>query len=181
MSAGLLLAAEHADAEHAAEGGAHAVNVDLWKTVNFLILAVGLGWLIKKYLSPYFRKRTAEIQDGIVEARKLKAEAETRAAQMEERMAHLDDEIAALREAAKKELAAEEERLKADTGRSVARMQSNAQQEIASATKQAKKELRAYSAELALELARRKVRERMTPEIANSLMDSMVSDLKRMN
>ena len=174
LCAGPILAAEHGEG-----GEEEATHVDLWKTVNFAILAAGLGWATKKYGGPYFRGRTKKIQQDIVEARKLKQEAEARAAEMERRMANIEAEIEELRESAKGEIAAEEQRLKAATEQSVARMKASAEREIASAAKQARKDLKVFAGELALELARQKLRDRMTSEVSARLIDSLVDDLPR--
>ncbi len=182
LLAGLLLAvallAAEQHAEHP-EGGESHPPVDLWKTVNFAILAAGLGWLIRKFALGYLNGRTVAIQEGIREAHEIKAAAEARAAEMERRLAGLDAEIAQLRARGLEEIAEEEARLRAETGRAMARMQTNAEQEMASAVKQARKELRAQAAELALRLARQKVAERMTPEAESRLMGAFVQDVGR--
>ncbi len=156
-------------------------NVDFWKTVNFTILAIGLGWLIKKFAGGYFRDQTAKIQQGIVDAKKTQEEAEARASEIERRMSGLDEQIAELRSQAKSELSHEESRLREQTEQMIARVETNARQEIASATKQARNDLRAYAADLALEIAREKVRERMTPEISGRLVDRLITDLGRLS
>ncbi|MCW5980729.1 MAG: hypothetical protein KIT09_21795 [Bryobacteraceae bacterium] len=158
----------------------HHDSSTFWKTVNFAILAAAIGYGMAKFGGAFFRSRTAEIQSGIAEATRLRQEAEARAADMERRMANLSAEVEELRRAAREELEAEERRFAAETEQLVVRMQANAEQEIASAANQARKELRAYSAELALELARRKIQSRMTPELADDLVDAFVRDLDRL-
>lgn len=174
--AGVAFAAAEAEGGHGEDP--HA-SVDLWKTVNFLILFALLYWLVKKFAGPAFKKRSAEIELGIVEANELRADSEKRAADIERRMANLDAEIADLRAAATEEMAAEGQRLKAQTEHSIARLRANAEQEITSAGKHARKELRAYSAELALNLAREKVKQRMTPEVSARLIDAFATELGR--
>lgn len=175
----LLLAIGMLAAEHGESHDSHA-SIDLWKSVNFVLLAAGLGWLMHKFLGKYFRQRTEDIQQGIVGARKEREEAEARAAEMDRRMANLESEIAGLKTSASEEMAAEEARLKRETEQLIARLGANAEQEIASAAKHARKELRAYATELALKLAHQKIRDRMTPELADSLMDSFTDDLREL-
>ena len=147
------------------------------KRQTFIILAAALGYGISKAGGAFFRGRTQEIQKGIVEATKLREDAEARAAEMDRRMENLGAEIESLREKAKTEMATEQQRASDETEHLLARMQANAEQEIASTAKQARKQLRAYSTELALELARRKIHDRMTPAVAGGLVDSFVEDL----
>ncbi|MCP5113677.1 MAG: ATP synthase F0 subunit B [bacterium] len=165
----VLAADEHAEDGHS--------NVTLWKAVNFALLFGALYWVLRKPARKYFASRSVEIREGIEEANQARKEAEERAAEMERRLANLEQEIEKLRESARQEMAAENVRLQTETERSMARMQAAAEQEIASASNQARKQLRAHSAELAMELAREKVRERMTPEVADSLMTAFASDL----
>jgi len=53
----------------AQEGGAMPEPAAGWKWANFVLLVVGLGYLIAKTLPPLFKSRTEEIQKGIAEAR----------------------------------------------------------------------------------------------------------------
>lgn len=178
-----VLAAPEAEATHEAGheggGGEHHDNTTLWKTVNFVILAAAIGYGLAKFGGAFFRSRTEEIQRGIAEATALRKDAEARAAEMEGRLQNLTAEIEELRRTTREELDAEDRRIAAETERMMGRMQANAEHEIASVAKQARKDLRAYSAELALELARQKIRNRMTPETAESLVNTFVRDLGR--
>ena len=70
--------AKHGEAH--AEGEAPMPNEIWWKWANFALLAGGLGYLISKHAGPFFRSRTEEIQKGIQDAAKVRAEAEARAA-----------------------------------------------------------------------------------------------------
>lgn len=161
-----------------AEGG-HASSATLWKSLNFAVLAAGFVYLIRKAGRPYLRSRTREIQQAIAEAARLRQEAEARAAEMDRRLGNLAAEIDELRAQARREMAQEEQRLKAETERLIARLQLSAELEIASTAKRARQELQAHAAQLALELARAKIRQRMTPEIAAGLIDAFVENLTR--
>lgn len=181
-AAGVLLAAvllaPGAGCAAEAEGG-HATSSTLWKSLNFAVLAAGFVYLIQKAGRPYLRSRTRQIQEAIAEAGRLRQEAEARAAEMDRRLSNLAAEIEELRAQARRQMAQEEERLKAETERLVARLQHSAELEIASAAKRARQELQAHAAQLALELARVKIRQRMTPEIAAGLIDAFVENLGR--
>lgn len=179
----LLAAAAAGQHREASEGGSHeggAVHKDwtAWKIANFVLLAGGLGYLIGKSGGPFFRNRGQEIRRGIAEATRMKEEAEARAAEVERRMAGLEAEIEALRANAGAEMRAEAERVHQETAAQIARVQSHAEQEIASAAKAARQQLKAYSAELAVELAERKIRARLTPPIDESLVDAFRQNLK---
>ncbi len=189
LIAGALLAApvfaqEHgAEAPKSGEGAAqskesHEPDLSIWKWANFLILAAGLGYLAGKNAGPFFASRSGQIRKDMVEAAELRKEAEERASHVEQRLANLETEIAALRAGAQQEAQAEGARVAQQAAAEMAKIQTQAEQEIASAAKAARTELRRYSAELAVGLAERKIRDRMTPAAQNTLVDRFVHDLE---
>ena len=105
----------------------------------------------------------------------MRADADARAAAMEARLANLGVEVEAMRKSARDEAAQEGERIRQETQRELAKIQTNADHEIASALKTAQLELKSYSAQLAIELARAKVRERMTPDDQDALVRNFVT------
>lgn len=163
-----------AGAAEPAEAGGHGPNLDLWKWVNFAILAGVLGWGIGKGAPPFFRSRTEEIQRGISDAARMKQEAEARSAKMELRMASLQNEIDHLRAEARAEMAREGDRIRSEAGAQIARIQAHGEQEIQALARHAEQRLRAYSAQLALELAEQRIRSRMTPEAQSALVDGFI-------
>ncbi|HYO84395.1 MAG TPA: hypothetical protein VES20_23535 [Bryobacteraceae bacterium] len=150
-----------------------------WKWANFAILALVLGWLMSKNAGPFFRTRSAEIQSGIAEAAKTRAEAEARAAEIERRVANLHAEVDELRERSRGEIAREGERVRAETEAAIRKIQAQAEAEIASAAKLASQELKAYSAGLAMELAEQQIRGRIDGGAQDRLASEFVADLRR--
>jgi F-type H+-transporting ATPase subunit b len=176
-------AAEHADpgkheagGEAGGHGGGHA-GLEGWKWANFVILAVGLGYLIKKNGGPFFAARSQQIRQDMVESQEARRQAEARAAEVDRRLAALDTEIAALRAEAQGEIQVEAERLSRHTAAEIAKIRANAEQEIAFAGKAARTDLKRYSAELAIGLAEERLRARMNPETQQALVRGFVRDL----
>lgn len=126
--------------------------------LNFVVVAAAIVWAGKKYLPGAFRARTAAIQKAMQEAQKASEEARRKLAEIESRLAKLDSEIAAMREAAEKEAAAEETRIKAATEDDARKILASAEQEIAAAAKAARRELTAHAADLAVSLAQKQIR-----------------------
>ena len=79
-------------------------------------------------------------------------------AEIETRLSRLDAEIGDMREAAEKEAAAEEERIKAAADEDARKIVESAEQEIAAAAKAARRELTAYAANLAVSLAAKQIK-----------------------
>ncbi len=164
---------EGGKSNEAGEGG-----LSVWKWANFVVLAGGIGYLIGKNAGPMFAARSRQIRKDIVEAEAAREQAETRVAEVERRMANLEAEIAALRQEAASEAEAETKRLEQHTAAEIGKIQAHAEQEISAAAKAARMELKRYSAELAIGLAERKIRDRMTPEAEDSLVRGFVRDLQ---
>ena len=167
------------ESEKAAEHESFAERHELeLKWANFLLLAGALGYLIRKHGGPFFAARSAAIRKDLDESERQRKEAEARAASVDARLARLDQEIAALRSESQAEAKAENERMAQHSAAEIAKIQAGAEQEIASAGKAARTELKRYAAQLAVELAEKKIRARMTPETQSALVRSFVRDLK---
>ena len=126
--------------------------------LNFAVIAGTLVYFSKKNLPGMFRDRTASIQKAMQEARKASEEANRRLAEIETRLSRLDAEIGGMREAAEKEAAAEEARIKAAAEEDARKIVESAEQEIAAAAKTARRELTAYAANLAVSLAAKQIK-----------------------
>ena len=126
--------------------------------LNFAVIAGVIVWAARKYLPGMFRDRTAAIQKAMQEAQKASEEARRRLAEIESRLMKLDIEIGTMREAAEKEGAAEEARIKAAAEEDARKIVASAEQEIAAAAKAARRQLTAHAADLAVGLAQKQIR-----------------------
>ena len=131
-----------------------------WLSVitNFVVVAAVIIWAGRKYLPGMLQARTAAIQKAMQEAQKASEEARRRLGEIESRLMKLDAEIGMMRDAAQKEGAAEEERLKAAAQEDAHKIVAAAEQEIAAAAKAARRQLTAYAADLAVGLAQKQIR-----------------------
>jgi F-type H+-transporting ATPase subunit b len=91
----------------------------------------------------------------------------------------LTAEVEALRKSAREEAEQEGVRIRQETSREMAKIQANADREISSALKEAQIELKSYAAQLAIDLARDRIRDRMTPADQETLVGKFVTDLSR--
>lgn len=126
--------------------------------LNFAVIAGVIVWAGKKFLPGIFRDRTAAIQKAMQEAQKASAEARQMLAEIEARLQKLDVEIGMMRDAAEKEAADEEARIKAAAVEDAHKIVAAAEQEIAAAAKAARRELTAHAADLAVGLAQKQIR-----------------------
>ena len=171
-----LLSAEEKKSS-APGGGESSGGLKAWEWANFLVLAGGLGYIIRKNAGPAFEARGRSIRKALLEAEEVRKDAASRVAAVELRLARLGDEIAALRTEAQQEEEAEGARYVRHAAAEVAKIQARAEQEIAAAGKAARMELRRHTAELALGLAERKIRARMTADAEDQLVRRFLEKL----
>jgi F-type H+-transporting ATPase subunit b len=149
----------------------------LWGWANFLLLAGGLGWIVKKNAGPYFAQRSVEIRKGMAEAEAARAASDAKIAEIDARLANLEAEIEALRRTAKDESEADAERLRREGAAEIGKVQAHLAEEIAAAGKSATLELRRYAADLALSLAERKIAARASAETQDRLVRIFVATM----
>ena len=174
-------------AEHAAaanEHGEHQAEAEMpneiwWKWANFALLVAGLGYLISKKAPEFFRSRTEMIQRGIAESALVRQQAEARAAEIEQRVANLAAEVEQMRVRSREEIAREGERIRLDTDAAMRKIQAQSRAEIESAVKHAVYDLKAWSAQLALEMAEQQIRSRMSQSEQDQLATTFVSELRQ--
>ena len=154
-------------------------GTEMWRWINFVLLAAGLGYLIGTHAPGVFRARTASIQKDITEAQAAKKDAEARAAAVDARVQALGAEMNKLREQSKAEMQQEGDRIRQETARMIAHLEAQASGEIEAAGKVAKRDLKEYSAKLALELAEQRIRTGSNAATESGLVDAFLSDLGR--
>jgi F-type H+-transporting ATPase subunit b len=126
--------------------------------INFLILAGAIFAVMRKSVPAGLRNRRAEIAKGIEDARQASAEANARLSDIEGRLQKLDSEVAEIRTAAEADFSAEEKRIQQAAEEDARHVVESAQQEIEMAARTAQRELKKYAADLAVDLAEKKIK-----------------------
>lgn len=164
---------------HAAEGGSDAsehVN-ELFKWINFAVVAAALIWIFGKALPPLFRKRSDEIGAAIKKATAAKVEADGLLREAEQKLAKLEQEIAQLRTVALREAATEAERIRNTTLSDAEKIEAAAAAEIEAAERAARLELKALAANLAVDSAESLLAKQLTPQAQEALVSAFVKGL----
>jgi F-type H+-transporting ATPase subunit b len=165
---------------HAAEEGGGSSTErfnEIFKWINFAIVAAVLIWLFAKKLPVVFRGNADKISSAITKATAAKEEAERQVREAEAKLANLKQEIAALQAAAKREAAEEGERIRAMAQSDVKKVGVAAQAEIEAAERAARLELKALAASLAVDGAESLLAKQLTPAAQESLVDTFVKSL----
>ena len=125
--------------------------------LNFLVLLIGIAYLVMKIVPKKFRQRSTNIQKDLVGARTATEEAQARLSSVEARLARLDEQIAEMKTNAEADLAREEQRLTTGLADEQKKIVDAAEAEIAAATAAARREIQSYAAELAIDQAAKKL------------------------
>ena len=167
-------------ARAAEESGAAATEraTEIFKWINFAIVAGLIVWVFGKLLPPVFRKKAEAISSAIRIATNAKAAADAQLREAETRLANLEKEVAELRAYAEKEGAAEMERLRAATETDVQKIAAAAKAEIEAAERAARLELKALAANLAVDGAESLLAKQLTLKAQESLISNFVKNLE---
>jgi F-type H+-transporting ATPase subunit b len=176
--ASLFLAARSLAAE-GNDANSTAGAAEIFKWINFAILAAVIIWVFAKRLPPSFRSNAERISSTITRATAAKAEADGLLADAEKRLARLDLEVRALREEAQQEAVAEAERIRALAKSDVEKVGKAGKAEIEAAERAARLELKALAAKLAVDNAESLVAKQLTPETQEALVAGFVRSLER--
>lgn len=174
---------EHAEFKHSpsvkfvAKITGLSLNGAYWLLVllNFAIIAVLIGWALKKNLPATFRSRTESIRKSMDEARRASDDANRRLSDIETRLSRLGTEIEEMKNKAEAEAVAEEQRLRATAEDDRRKIIEGAEQEIEAAAKAARRELKAYVADLAVSLAEKRIQ--IDPKSDEALVHTFVQQL----
>jgi F0F1-type ATP synthase membrane subunit b/b' len=174
----LLFAAMSA---HAAEEGGNTTTEranEIFKWINFAIVAGLLAWVFLKLTPPFFRKNAENINAAITKATAAKAEADRQLREAEHKLAGLEQEVAQLRATAQREAAAEAERLRAITQSDIQKVGLASKAEIEAAERAARLELKVIAANLAVDGAQSLLVKELTPKAQESLVAAFVKSLE---
>lgn len=165
---------------HAAEEGGNATERanEIFKWINFAIVAGVLVWVFAKLTPPFFRKNAEFIGSAITKATAAKAEADRQLRDAEGKLSRLQQEVTQLRATAEQERAAEAERIRVATKSDVEKVGLAARAEIEAAERAARLELKAIAANLAVDGAESMVVRQLTAQKQEALVSAFVKSLE---
>ena len=168
---------------HAAEEGGAAgaeTATEIFKWINFAIVAGALLWVCLKKAPGFFRGRAEAISSAITKAGSAKATADAQLREAETRLANLDKEVGELRAFAAREAAAEVERIRLATRSDLEKIASAAKAEIEAAERAARLELKALAAKLAVDGAEALLVKQLNAQTQAGLISNFVKSLEGM-
>lgn len=166
---------------HAAEESSNTTTEhanEIFKWINFAIVAGLIAWVFLKLTPPFFRKNAENINSAITKATAAKTEADRQLREAEHKLARLEQEVAQLRATALREAATEAERLRTITQSDIQKVGLAAKAEIEAAERAARLELKAIAANLAVDGAESLLAKELTPRAQESLVVAFVKSLE---
>lgn len=164
--------------EHAAGGG---LADFLGRTVNFLVLAGGLGFLLFKPLRAMLAKQGEKVAAALAEAEGARLDAGRKYEAARGKLADLDREARGLREGAEEEARRERERIARLAAADADRIKRLTAEEVELQRRAALKELRAHAADRLIALAEERLRRSLTDEDQARLIDASIERLAVMH
>jgi F-type H+-transporting ATPase subunit b len=164
----------------AEEGGHASATMDfLGKVVNFLILFGGLALVARRPVKAMLAKRTVDVGDTIRQAETDRADSESLAAGSRAKLAGLAAEVGALKAEAEDAARREAERIARAAREEAERLKKLTRQELDEQVRLGVRELKAFAAARATDLARERIRKRLTPEVHSALIEKSIDRLSR--
>jgi len=176
----LLLSSFVGGAAWAAGGSEHAdpgaaLKDTIYQGINLLLLLAVLVYFGRRPIREYFAARRDGIQLELSQAAELLSEAEQRNAELQRRLVDLSSEIEGIREQANRRAEDEAERILADARSTADRIRRDAQASVEQELRRAKLALREEAADLALEIAARKLADQVSASDRERLVDEFIT------
>jgi len=175
-----------ASAAFASEGGGEGfgsiLKAYIWPVINFLILVFIMVYMLKKMdLKGFFKKRTELIEQSLREAREAKELAQKALAEVEERLKVKDTEIASIIAGAKQSGENEKARLIEEGDKLKARILAQTKTNIDYEVKKAKESIKEEAVEIAMQLAEKKLKEKLSKDEQLKLLEESLTKIEGKN
>ncbi|GAB4534303.1 MAG: ATP synthase subunit B [Thermodesulfovibrionia bacterium] len=164
----------------AGEGGEHVTTWKdwFWPVVNFTILVIILFYFGRKPIKEYFKRRAELIERSLKEAQEAKEFAKKALDEVQERLRNTDRDIKEIIEGARQAGEREKEELIAEAERLRQKIIEQARANIGFELEKAKKEIKSEAALIAIELAERQIKERLSREEQEALIEEYIQRLE---
>lgn len=164
---------------HAA-GGEHKSQAELlretaWQAFNLVVILALLVYFGRKPVADYFAARRQGIQGQLAQASELLTQAEHRNSELQRKLVDLSAELDSIREASSRRAEEEALRILAEARASADRIRRDAQTAVDQELRRAQAKLRDEAADLALELAARKLQAGVTDADRDRLVDEFIT------
>ena len=150
-----------------------------WKTLDFILLAGFLYWMLADKIKEFFVGRRKEIKDSMENAAKEKIEAENKFREYSEKIDKASQEIDGIMEMIKAQGSAEKQKIIDDAGKVAQKMKEDAQARIEQEFNKASSQLRSEAVSLSVAMAEEILKKNITAQdhevMVTEYMDKVVN------
>lgn len=172
----VLSLALSAQAEEAGTASQQSAE-NLFKWINFAVVAGVIVWLCVKKGPGFFGRRADAISSNIQKSTEAKKKADQQLLDAETKLQNLEKEVADLRATAQRESAAEADRIRDLTVTDEEKIAEAGKAEVVAAERAARLELKALAANLAVSGAESLLVKQLTPAAQEALINNFVKTL----
>jgi len=166
------------------EGHAEEPGIDrtlLYAAINFFILAGLLVYFLRKPAKEFFASRSTLIKTTIDQATALKAQADQKYRDYEGRMKGIEAEMKGLVEQLKQDGELERKKILEQAERQVLSLKDTTERVLSQELRKAKEELKREATNLASEMAEKLVRENITPQDQNRIVEQYLQKMEKLS
>jgi F-type H+-transporting ATPase subunit b len=145
-----------------------------WQTLNLAILLGVLFHFGRTPIRDFFATRRSGIQSELSQAAELLTQAEQRNSELQRRLVDLNSDVDGIKSAASQRASDEADRILEDARAAAERIRTDAHAAIAQELRRAQSKLREEAADLALELAAKKLEEEISSGDRDRLVDEFI-------
>lgn len=153
-------------------------DVDTWKVLNFVLLALGCFFIAKKPVAQFFSSRTKGIEEELTDLEQKKAEAERRLAEYQARFRNLEQESEQIIEDYIKQGEDAKKRIIAEAEAQAEKLEDMAKRNIEQEFKAAKALLKQEIVDRAMEQAEALIKKSITTQDQNRLVDEYLKKVE---
>ena len=150
-----------------------------WRVLNVALLLLVLYVTARKPIQAFFRDRRDGIQGEVERAAQLRKEAEERHGRLQRQLAELEGDLERIRRSARERAENEGDRILSDARASADRIREDARIAIEQELRRARKELRREAANLSVEIASGLLRDEITENDEERLLDEFIGEVER--
>jgi F-type H+-transporting ATPase subunit b len=150
-----------------------------YRGINFVLLLAVLAFFTRKPLQGFFADRRNKIQDDLANAADLRRRAEERHSKWQRRLVDLESELESIRATSRERAERERDEILEAAGATAERIKVAARTAIDQEVRRASEQLRDEASDLAVELAAEILREKVTAQDRNRLLDEFIERVEQ--
>jgi F-type H+-transporting ATPase subunit b len=146
-----------------------------WEITNFLLFALGLGWLVARKGPRFFSARSADIQKAIKDATGLKMDAELRYSEIDKKIASLAETVKRFRDQGAVEMERVHQQMLRETDQQIERIRESTLVETEALKAEGRRRVKRYMADVTLSIAEQRLREHLAQAESDNLLHDFVN------